>query len=1353
MIIPLREWIKGAQGLVRIGTGKGSTDKKIEQAYLASSLRIAVSLSDQLCSSEELAEFGISDGLPPCGVDWAERVAVHLHARSDNDGAESLFSQPVSFSDEGFNSGSEAFKREDLVALLDSIGAEDELDFENSDSRAMNVSHKNEQISGTSWIQDIAFPHVHSATLSTDDNFANTASLNIDDGNSMAIKLLQIHSLGLVLYEVFSGGTKPPKEVFGAAAVLNPKFENILGEDHEDDPSAIISRKKQHSSIFHAGDSGAFASNLFIEHLRNKGLPGQLCDLMFNMIDCINGDFRSSESYDKMSDVNHDLQLMLEKPHTYLHDMDMAKASLTGLELKHAVFVRETEYASLQCAYRRSVSGSPELAIISGPSGTGKSWLANRLGRFVITNNGMYLSGKFDQLQQSKPFTALATAFNAYCGRLTREEESRRAKGLALKLQASLGQDAFHLAKLIPNLTSILSYVEDSREAYYQDCVNAQKRLHYLFCRFVEVITSCSDVPLTLFLDDIQWADEASISVLSQILKTAKVNKQFFFVGCCRDDEIGSDHSILKMIEKAQEFGVTVTRVKLDCMDITTVNQMVSNMLCLCPRLVTSLSDIVYHKTKGNPLFFSQLMLSLNREGLLRVSLSRRRWVWDEDKIQSRRLPDDVASFFVGSIRRLPPEVQNALWVLSCFGASADIEIIMILESSLSLKLVESLETAFAEGLVNKLDSTYHFCHDRIQEAAYGMMKEEDRCLHHTRYGLALVSPSLASGNVGMLFTAVNQINLGGPSAAMVVTQCVEVAKYNLIAGKKAMEMSDFSSAFSFFDYGMTFLRRNHWREHYELSLELHELAAKCSLVIGDIISLTIISDKVVKHARCFEDKLNTLYITMSSLAYASKIAESVENCLSILSELGEGLPRTISRDDAVKKINETLLILEGIADEDLLNYRRCTTRNKLMAMQFLAKLENACQEVNPALQPIVTLKMIKLTISHGMSPVSPIAFAYFGGLVANLGNIRGGHRFTRLAKLLLEAMGSTEIAGEVIWLTTEIQCFVEPMQTANEYRIQGQTTAMLAGDIHWAMFNRLSYCIGLLWAGLKLPTVKEAFFKVSRFMREQGHLTTLYYMLSVQRSILTLIGDENDRSEIDSDQLTKEVLENKNRQQLTVFYFQSMYMSFMMGLYDKMKEYAKKYFEFSIKSWWFLMSNHIAHTFYSGLVSYQIYRETEDPLWLERGEKFQSAMKIWAEQGSKWNFEHKSYLLDAEDQYSKGNMQDAQVSYTNAITSATSHKFINDEALACELAANFYLQTGNTSTSLEYYTRAHAKYCEWGANAKANSLYESIQQKFLTGIKSSVSPLSMTSSDTSSSPANFDENSLDRSVGRRKRS
>lgn len=796
MSIPLRQWIKGAQDLGR----NGSNDQKLSQAYIAASLKIAVSLSDQVCSVCELAEFGISDGLPPCDADWAEKVTVQLQA------SENYHPDPFSdgrVSDDSCNyNGIEASPEDHLLAMMESIGAADELGFEDSYARPSNCHNQNNELPLQSLPQSTSLLNIMSAKLSTDDN---TDIVSVVDGKSTRDKLLHIHALGLVLYEVFSGGEKHPQGLSSAARNgtnqinfteglgFDSEYHHSMGEmDGDDQCEYGPSQKKKSSGI------ESTPSTFSTDHLKAKGLPRSVCELISNMIDCISGDMRGNEAYDKISDVIRDLQLMIEKPHTYLQELDIDKTTLTGLELKQAVFMRDAEYASLQCAYRRAVSGSSELAIISGPSGTGKSWLANRLGRFVTANKGMFLTGKFDQLHQSKPFSALSSAFNDYCGQLMREEESSRARDVAFKLQLALGQDSFHLVKLIPNLTSILAYAGGCNEMSYQDCANGQKRLIFLLCQFIKVITSCLDVPLTLFLDDAQWADEASISVLNQILKTSNINRQFFFVVSNRDDE-NNGRSIEKIVENIQDFGVTATHVKLDCMDMKTVNEMVSNMLCLSPRLVTSLSEIVYHKTKGNPLFFSQLMLSLNREGLLRVSLSRRRWVWEEEKIQSRSLPDDVASFFVGTISRLPMEVQSALWVLSCFGASADNDILGTLESSLNLKLLDPLDAAVSEGLVNKVkysrsgaalfDTTYHFCHDRVQEAAYGMMKKEDRCLYHSSYGLALVEPALANGNVGMLFTAVNQINLGSPAAVVDDLLCSEIAKYNVIAGKKAMEM------------------------------------------------------------------------------------------------------------------------------------------------------------------------------------------------------------------------------------------------------------------------------------------------------------------------------------------------------------------------------------------------------------------------------------------------------------------------------------------------------------------------------------------------------------------------------------
>ncbi|KAL7475442.1 hypothetical protein ACHAW6_001352 [Cyclotella cf. meneghiniana] len=637
-------------------------------------------------------------------------------------------------------------------------------------------------------------------------------------------------------------------------------------------------------------------------------------------------------------------------------------------------------------------------------------------------------------MQQAKPFSAVASAFSNYCDDLAREETSRLARFVA-ELQKALGPDLYYLVQVIPNISRIL--VESSTDTPLDhDCVNAQERLQYLFCRLVEVISCCFGCHISLFIDDVQWADSASISIIGELLKTSrslKAGKRFFFLGSCRDDEMESDHSFWNMIDVLSVLGFKTTTVKLDCMNKDTVNEVMSNLLHLSPRLVRSLSDIVYHKTKGNPLFFTRMLLALNREGLLRISLTRHRWEWDEEKIQSRELPEDVAVLFINSINRLPKEVNVALGTLSCFGASVDCDVVNTLESHLSLQLNDPLNIAIAEGLVSKLGGKYHFCHDRIQEAVYSMIEEQDCCSHHNKYGMLLMDRSLRTGNPCLLFTAITQVNLGGPGAVQDPKHYALIASYNLIAGKKAMEMSDFSSAFSFFDHGMSFLRKKHWRDHYDLSLELFNLAAKCALAIKNRKSLTMICDEVLRNACTFEDILYTAFIAMSALTH-SKISESVAHGISILSQLGVNIPCSFSEEDALRLIVQTKSMLNDIPDEILLNYRLMTDYRKVTAMKFLAKLENSIQQVKPALQPLVTTEIIKLTISHGLSPMSAIGFAYFGGMVAELGDIRGGYRFTRLAKALDDKTQNSEIAGEVLWLSTESLSFIEPLQTANEY-------------------------------------------------------------------------------------------------------------------------------------------------------------------------------------------------------------------------------------------------------------------------------------------------------------------------------
>ncbi|KAL7482315.1 hypothetical protein ACHAW6_007990 [Cyclotella cf. meneghiniana] len=1316
MTIPLREWIKGALDVNRFGTSSCSTVASPQ--YVASCLRVAVCLSGQISDAEEFSNERLYL-LPIDNADWARSVTVKLKEAGTVDGivddaGDGVVREPLPSSHNTTHHASAHDPKMDSSGSLgDSVGD------------TYNI--------GSGAPQNHCFLNVESAEISTEGNADVKSWGNCVDPLASDMKLQRIFSLGLVFYELFSGGKQPPPQLtstlsdYVAARHSEATDETGTLDSLSNDKTRPSSENSEHLNIsatlkidvdeqerYEGGDRNQAVRarkklpecqgslNSSIEALKGLGLPYSLCDLIHNMIDCMNGKLSGDESYTKMSDVTLDLQLMIDKPMKFLQDLDLVHLSSRGLQLTENLSMREDEFASLQGAYRRAVSGSSEVAIISGGSGTGKSSLAVRLGEYIIANGGVFLSVKFQQMR-GNPFSALMLAFNEYCNVFMAVKDSRWVQLLSSKLQDALGHDVHHLIKVIPKLSDIID-CRTTRLAPAHGCVNELKKIQYLLLRFVEVISSCSEEIVTLCLDDIQWADAFSMSVLEQIMMMPEEDKRLFVIGCYRDDEIQDCHPIKTAITNFSEYGIRLTMIQLDCINKASVNKMISDLLCLSPRVVNSLSDIVYHKTKGNLLFVSQLLMSLNRDGLLNLSLIRRRWVWDEEQIQSRTLPDDVAVFFSVCISNLPSEVQIALQVASCFGAAVACEVIEILESKLKLQLVKPLEMAMCEGFICKRNEKYEFSHERIQEAAYSMIQKDLRCHLHLHYGMRLVEVSLERENDSMLFTAVGQINLAGPSAVTDTVQSTAIAEHNLIAGKKAISLSDFSSAAGFFDSGISFLKENHWTTHYSISLELFEHAVKCSLVLGDHVRLTALSLQLFKHAHCLEDRFNTLLLVMSSLAYASKISQSVRAGLSILAKLGYKLPTASTRDEIICNIKQTEKHLSTFSDDDLINHKRMTDTTHTMAMKCLSKLQLTMFQVSPDLQPIVTLMMVDLTIEHGMSPMSPVGFAYLASLLGQLGELKSARRFAKLAKALLDAIGSDEILGDVILTTSSVLSYCEPMQIVNEYRSQGQEAALAAGDIYSACMLRLTHCATMLLTGSTLISVKNESTKALLYMKRQNHLTSYYTLLSINRSTLELLG-ETDHETLSEDQLT-------NSRQLIILYYHKMFISFVLNIYNDMRQYAEKFFEVR-KSSWLLISAYAGHEFFGGLVSFRIYRETGDSIWLERGKLCMSTIQLWAEQGSLWNFEHKHFLMKAEEHYCEGELLCAQTAYSNALVSARAHKFINDEALAYELAGYFYLHVGKTSESLDHLICAHEKYTEWGASVKANTICRFIQEKF----------------------------------------
>jgi len=1218
---PLSEWIRSFHTLLDqqqfCSISNHTTVSLSSSDYLILALRLACSLTDEICRVGE--ETGRSP-TPRC--DWMDSIVVHLKSNSSKgDGTENVVNTILTDDHDGIR-----------VEVLPSL-------FDKTENCAS-------QMDGILYSLGIVFFEI----FSRGERPAELEQTQIGETTSNGFEIGTEE-----LYEGFNpfqqGGTIDAGELSMYQHLLCDY--NLSDDDSTSSEKAFQGdgpRKKR------TQNENYNMCSVSVEPLIEKGVPMSLCDLIANMLDCANGTLRKDETYSNMSEVRDDLQLMLDKSSIYLYDQNMGRLSTTGLQFGDTVFGRNAELSTIKEAYRRAVSGDSEVVTIYGQSGTGKSLLAYEFGKYVLADGGILLSGKFDQLQQGTPFSALASAFNQYCGILLQSCELASSREmLAHQINHVLGREANHLAKLIPNLANILC-LDTSGSIHDEGCTNAQNRLQYLLCRFVEVISSTFAAPVTLFLDDLQWADSASIAAVNQLLLTgglASQNTHFFFLGCYRDGETDNCNPLWKSLCNNNLVNARSTDVKLDCMGEETLSTMVSETLCLSPRLTRSLSSVIYHKTKGNPLFVSRLMISLNKEGLLRPSLSRRRWEWDKEKIQCQKLPDDVAMFLTKSIEALSEDVKSSLSVLSCFGSSVECAFIKTLEKVLKNNLLRNLDAAVEEGLLDKKDGRYHFSHDRIQEAAYNMMNFIDRCHFHFTYGMALAPLSAREKDDSNLLIAVNQLNLASPEAVQERSQNVTIAKLNLQAGKKTMEMSDFVAAYSYFDNGISFLRKKHWEEHYALSLELFDLAAKCALTNGDIVSLKILSEQVIAYGRSYGDKLNVLYSTTCALAFSSKLPESIDKGLDILANLGIEL-RGCGSKSMEACVKETRALLSIFTDDEILNTRPMTDPTMIIAMKFLGKLEVGMSQIMPGSAPSVMQQIIQLSLLHGMSPVSPIGFVHLGSYTAKLGDISEGYRYVKLSRSLLDKVGSRDSAGEVISIGTQVRAYVEPLQATLEYHNEGYAAAMSSGDIIQAALNLIFICTTSLFAAVNLQTALGKCVETDKFLYERKMVIFMIQNKCLHHSLLKLIGTDEKPKDFSEEEVK---ILTTNNSVMTSYYFQKAFISFTFRIYDDSKHYSEKYLDCIVNTWANLLFAHSYHAFCIGLISFWLARKSGyEQQWHERGKRSKLALKKWAE-SSQWTFENKWYLLEAEESYCNNDFDRAKLYYEKAISSAKDHK------------------------------------------------------------------------------------------------
>ena len=605
------------------------------------------------------------------------------------------------------------------------------------------------------------------------------------------------------------------------------------------------------------------------------------------------------ERYQTAAGIQHDLQRCLHAWETEhrIGEFPLGEHDTPDrLVIPEKLYGREREVEMLLAAFDRVVaSGTPELVLVSGYSGVGKSSVVNELHKVLVPPRALFASGKFDQYKRDIPYSTLAQAFQNLIRPLLAKSDAELATWRGA-LQEALGPNARLIVDLVPELKLITGEPPPVPEVSPQD---AQRRFQLVFRRFIGVFAR-PEHPLALFLDDFQWIDAATLDVIEDLLTQSDV-RHLMLIGAYRDNEVDVSHPLMRKLDAIRQAGAPVQEITLAPLVRDDLAQLIADALRCKPERAAPLAQLVHEKTGGNPFFAIQFLSALAERGVARLTImASGSGCWDIERIHAKGYTDNIVELMVGKLGRLPVESQIALQKLACLGNAAKVSTLSLVCGTAEAQVHADLFEAVRAELVTPQEGSYRFIHDRVQEAAYSLIPEESRAETHLRIGRLLVAHTPPEEREEAIFEIVNQLNRG---VALITSrdEREQLAELNLIAGKRAKASTAYASALKYLTTGVGLLPDDAWERLHELKfgLELHR--AECEFLTGE---LALAEERliVLSNRGADETEQATVACLRIDLYTMTDLEHAVAVCLEYLSRVGIQWPAHPGKEDALRE-------------------------------------------------------------------------------------------------------------------------------------------------------------------------------------------------------------------------------------------------------------------------------------------------------------------------------------------------------------------------------------------------------------------------------------------------------------------
>jgi len=1011
------------------------------------------------------------------------------------------------------------------------------------------------------------------------------------------------------------------------------------------------------------------------------------------------------------------------------------------LTIPEKLYGREEEIKQLYEIYENICQGQTELLLVEGLPGVGKSALIQEIHKLLSEKKGFYIEGKFDQFQKDIPYYAIINAFTDFANLILKESDDKLNywKNLIQEAVSNIGRV---LTNLIPDLELIIG---KQPELPILEGKEAQNRFNYVWGNFVKAISTAKH-PLIIFIDDLQWADNSSVELLKNLLSDNEIQYLFCIIAY-RDNE--TDISDLQVFESVEN--LKINKIQLQNLKQNDVNNLVSDTL-IAKNLtgLVDLSGLIYSKTLGNAFFTLQFLKNLYEEEFLKFDFKENLWTWNFEEIEKQNITDNVVELMAKKVRKLPKETQEVLKIAACIGNRFDLKILSIIYKQDDEIAKKDLEAAIFENLILPLDKqNFRFVHDRIQQAVYSTIPDQEKTDFHQQTGKLLLEFFDKEKLQEHILEVVNQLNYG-KNLIENKEEKLELAELNYKAGIKAKQSSAYLPAYNYLKISSDLLEKDSWETDYQFTLKIYDEIAELSYLSIDYDKTEEYVKLIKEKANDFLHTINAYFTLVNSYRAQLKLKKAVETAIKLLSLLGLKMPIYPGKFYIIKELIKTQIAIGKKQTKDFAKLPLMTDKKQLAKVKLISSIASSVLYVSPKLFPVLVFKSSQIILKYGNCTLSPIFYIGWGLVLVSMKKYDKAVEFGELAKDIIPSLNARQHSARTnYYFTSFIKVWKKPFRIVAPEIYNAHKSASEIGDFEVAGYAALNLVLHL-YLDMPLQQLKNKmilkFEPLKKLNQQYSSVFSLLLieicdnLISIKENQCTIKGDYFDEEL----EIPRDVINNPEYVFLSYFYLYKLLLHIVFNDLQNAKTYLEilekrnKDIEFF---YYFALNN-----FYSSLIYLQHYENEKNNIYLKKVNKNQKSMKIWVKHCPE-NFQNKYDLVEAEKFRVLNKTGLAENFYNKAIYRANKNQFLNEEAISWELAARFYIQQKNSTLAKSYMQNAYNCYKRWGALAKLKQMKDKYPQFIFTGektISSSGSAVSTTiSSSTTESSSLLDLTSI----------